>query len=94
MYARVVTATFKPATMERGLHTLQDEVRPNVTKQPGFQGWEVLIDRQTGFTQTTTRWATEAEAKAAAKEGFRERTAMLEGLLEGTTSQAVYEVVG
>src|SRR6476661_6736084 len=74
MYARVVTANFKTATMERGLHTLQDQVRPNVSKQPGFQDWEVLADRQTGVIQTTTHWASEAEARAASATILRERT--------------------
>ena len=93
MYARVVTAQFKPATMERGLHTLQDQVRPTVSKQPGFQDWEVLADRQTGFIQTTTHWASEAEARAASAAILRERTGVLDEFQAGATTTAIYEVV-
>ena len=93
MYARVVTAHFKPATMERGLHTLQDQVRPNVSRQPGFQAWEVLADRQTGFVQTTTHWASEAEAQAASAAILRERAGVLDDFREGATTTAIYEVV-
>ena len=93
MYARVVTATFKPDMIARGLLALHDAVRPHVSKQPGFRTWEVLADRRTGFTQTTTHWATEGAARDAAKASFQEGARMLDGLLEGTATQAIYEVV-
>jgi len=92
MYARVVTAQLKPAAIEQGLRTLEEQVRPNVSKQPGFQGWELLVDRKTGQMQAITRFASEAEAQAAAQGSYRERAAMLDGMLDGATTQAIFEV--
>ena len=92
MYARVVTAQLKPASIEQGLRTLEEQVRPNVSQQSGFQGWELLVDRKTGQMQAITRFASEAEAQAAAQGSYRERAAMLDGMLDGATTQAIFEV--
>lgn len=93
MYARVVTARLKLATIDRGLHILSSQVRPDVSRRPGFQGWELLVDRQTGHIQAITRWSSAIEAQGAARDGFRERTGMLDDLLEGTATETIFEIV-
>lgn len=93
MYARVVTARLKLATIDRGLQILSNQVRSDISRHPGFQGWELLVDRQTGAIQAITHWSSAIEARGAARDGFRERTGMLDNLLEGVTTETLFEVV-
>jgi len=47
MYARVITGRLKLATLDRGLTILEGQVRPHVAARPGFQRWELLVERET-----------------------------------------------
>jgi heme-degrading monooxygenase HmoA len=91
-YARVVTAQFKPATMAEGIRVMHERVQPNLTQQPGFQSWELLVDRTSGKVASVSHFATEADAQAGGDQAFQDRTAMIERYLDGSTHLDIYEV--
>lgn len=93
MYARVVTGRLKPATIDQALRLLDADIRPLLSSRPGFQGWDLLVERPTGSFQAITRWSCLVEAEGASRDGFTDRAGLLAGLLEGEVSQALFEVL-
>ncbi len=68
------------------------EIRSHVAARPGFQSWELLVERQSGQFQAVSRWGCLVEAEGASRDGFTDRAGMLGGLLEGELEQTLYEV--
>jgi hypothetical protein len=92
MYARVITGRLKLATLDRGLTILEGQVRPHVAARPGFQRWELLVERETGRFQAISHWGSLVEAEGASRDGFTDRAGMLAGLLEEGVAQTLFEV--
>lgn len=93
MYARVVTGRLNSAALERGIAVLEKQIRPHVSKRPGFQRWELLIVRASGTFQVITYWSSQVEAEGASRDGFTDRARMLDNLLEGELAQTLFEVL-
>ena len=93
MYARVVTGCLHPAALDRGLAVLEQDIRPHLSRRPGFAGWELLVDRDSGAFHAVTRWASRTEALGAARDGFQDRAGLLGGLVDGPLVQGLFEVL-
>ena len=93
MYARSVTGRLKLASLEHGLLLLDRDVRPLVGTRPGFQGWELLVDRASGRFQAVSYWGCRTEAEGAGRDGFTDRAGALASLLEGPVNQVLFEVL-
>jgi heme-degrading monooxygenase HmoA len=91
-YARVVTARFKPATIDEGIRVMNERVQPNLKHKQGFQSWELLVNRKTGNMASVSHFATEEDAQAGGDQEFQDRTAMMERFLDGSTHLEIYEV--
>ena len=65
MYARVVTAQFKPGTFDEAVDLFRDSAMPEIKQQQGFKGALLLSDPNTGKGITITLWETEADAQAS-----------------------------
>jgi hypothetical protein len=92
MFARIVTGSLRLEALDRGVAILEGQVRPHVAARPGFLGWELLIDRETGHFQALTRWGSRVEAEGASRDGFSDRAGMLTGALDGDVAQTLFEV--
>src|SRR5919202_6360637 len=93
MYARVVQSQLKAEALARGVQVVQEQVLPDLRRDPGFQGTQLLIERPTGRVVAITRYASEEAAREAQEQGFRRRVGLLEGLLAGQPSAGIYEVL-
>jgi heme-degrading monooxygenase HmoA len=91
-FARIVTAQLKPTTIDEGVRVLNEQVAPNLKQQPGFQNWELLVNRTTGKMASVSHFATEADAQAGGQAGLKERVAMIAPYLDGPTQLEIYEV--
>ncbi|HEX7101505.1 MAG TPA: hypothetical protein VF201_02565 [Nitrolancea sp.] len=91
-FARMVTAQLKPAKIDEGVRVLNEQIAPNLKKQPGFQNWELMVNRSTGKMASVSHFATEADAQAGGPSGLTEREAMVKPYLDGPSHLEIYEV--
>lgn len=91
-FARIVTGQFKPASIDEGVRVLNEKIAPNLKQQPGFQNWELLVNRTTGKMASVSHFATETDAQAGGPTGFNERVALIEPYLNGPSHLEIYEV--
>jgi len=89
----IATAQLKLVTIDRGVCALEMRVRPEISQRASLQGWGLLVDRATGHFQAITRWSSKTAALGAVRDDFNERAGALDGLLDGTASQALFEDV-
>ncbi len=91
-FARIVTGQLKPASIDEGVRLMNEMVAPNLKKQPGFQKWELLVNRETGKMASVSHFATKADAQAGGPSGLKERVSMIESHLDGPSHLEIYEV--
>lgn len=91
-FARIVTGQLKTTTIDEGVRVFNEKVTPNLKKQPGFKGSELLVNHKTGKMASVSHFATEADAQAGGQAGLKERVAMIEPYLDGPTQLEIYEV--
>jgi heme-degrading monooxygenase HmoA len=93
MYARVATVQVQVAKLDEAIRIYQEGVVPALRGQPGFEGVELLVNRDTGHGISITRWASQADQLASETSGFyREQVAKFRGLFDATPVREVYEV--
>lgn len=59
-----------PSQLEGHVEFVKHVVMPIAQKEPGFKGFQMLVDRQTGRSLGITYWENEANARAAAEQSL------------------------
>jgi len=94
MHARVVTGINKPGKIDELTNVARDSVLPAAKQQPGFKGWLVIADRDSGKVYSITLWETEDDISASEKNGyFQEQVAKVGPFLTGPPTTEHLEVV-
>lgn len=92
MYARVITATAGPDGFE-SLIRLAEKQLPGARQQPGFQGFYLLTDEETGKLINISLWQTREHMEAVARDttaGVHDESVQATGL--STPHLDTYEV--
>ncbi|HEY7034711.1 MAG TPA: antibiotic biosynthesis monooxygenase [Thermomicrobiales bacterium] len=93
MYARVATVQVRVEKLDDAIEIYREGVVSALREQPGFQGVELLVNRETGHGISITRWASEADQLASEASGFyRQQVARFRGLFDAMPVREVYEV--
>jgi heme-degrading monooxygenase HmoA len=93
MYARIAAVHVQLEKLDEAIKVYREGVVEALQDQPGFQGVELLVNRDTGHGISITRWATEADEAASESSGFyREQVARFRGLFDAMPVREVYEV--
>lgn len=66
MFAQIYAFQFDPSQAESHVKFVEQVVAPDLRRQPGFKGMQLLIDRERGRALGVSYWASEATARAAA----------------------------
>jgi hypothetical protein len=76
-YTRLTVAYGDPATADKAIKLVRDEVLPKLKGQPGFRAFAAGINRMTGRGFTSSSWATpeQREASNAVLAELRQRVA-------------------
>ena len=85
MHARIVTAQVAPDKLDQAAGAFEQQVLPSLRQERGFQRATAYADRGTGKLVVVSEYAS-AEDLAASEAGFRQRTALVAGLLSGPPS--------
>ena len=94
MHARVVTTMSKPEKIDDVIKVAQDSILPAAEQQPGFKGWLVVTDRDSGKGYSISLWETEDDMLAGEKSGYlQEQVAKLGPFLTGPPATEHLEVV-
>jgi heme-degrading monooxygenase HmoA len=94
MYARVASVKVRVERLAEAIRVYEENVVPALRAQPGFEGLELLVNRETGHGISITRWATQEAQIASETSGFyREQVAKFRGLFDASPVREVYEVV-
>ena len=94
MHARVVTAMFKQGTTDDVAKVAQDSILPAAQQQPGFKGWLVVTDRDSGKGYSISLWETEDDMLAGEESGYlQEQIAKLGPFLTGPPTTEHMEVI-
>jgi heme-degrading monooxygenase HmoA len=94
MFARVATVHVQVDKLDNAIQVYEDEVVPALQNQPGFEGVELLVNRETGHGISITRWATQADQVAGETSGFyRNQVTKFRGLFDAAPVRETYEVV-
>lgn len=94
MYARVATVHVQVDKLDEAIRVYQEGVVPALRQVPGFEGVELLVNRETGHGISITHWASQADQFASEASGFyREQVAKFRGLFDTMPVRDVYEVV-
>ena len=70
MFARVATVHVQLSKLDEAIRVYTDQVVPALQCQAGFEGVELLVNRETGHGISITRWATRADQHASERSGF------------------------
>ena len=54
MYARVTTTPISPYRLDEAIRLAEDSTMPAASKQPGFKGYLMLVDKSSGMAMTIT----------------------------------------
>ena len=65
MYARSITITGDPGSVDLGITFVRDEVMPLIATMDGCLGISMLVDRESGRTITTSSWRDEESMTAS-----------------------------
>jgi heme-degrading monooxygenase HmoA len=92
VFARVIAAQAAPENLDRTVGVAREQLQA-ARQQPGFGGFYLLIERQTGKLMTISLWATREDAQAveARAAGLRSQLTPAIGVA-GTPAVEVYEV--
>jgi heme-degrading monooxygenase HmoA len=94
MYARVSTVKVRVERVDEAIRVYEEGVVPALRAQPGFEGVELLVNRETGHGISITRWATREAQIASETSGFyREQVVKFGGLFDAMPVREAYEVV-
>lgn len=92
MFARVITAQAGPEGFDNAIRLFQQQL-PGARQQPGFQGFYVLSDIETGKLMIISLWETREHMEAVARgtaTGIHDQGAAATGLT--APSLETYEV--
>jgi hypothetical protein len=79
MYARMTRfAGLTPERIDDTLHQFQEQMLPEIERQPGYQGVIVMVNRLGGVAAAFTLWATEEDMKRSEELGMRAREQAVE----------------
>lgn len=93
MFARVATVHVQLDKLDEAIRIYDERVVPALQGQPGFEGVELLVNRETGHGISITRWATRADQLASETSGFyREQVAQFRGLFDAMPIRETYEI--
>lgn len=93
MYARVISAQFKPGSMDEINNIYEGSIVPAMKKQPGFRGANLMGNADTNMGVSTTYWETEADMIAGEASGYLQKeTAKLGPFLAAPPTNTHYEV--
>jgi heme-degrading monooxygenase HmoA len=93
MYARVAAVHVQREKLDEAIKIYREDVVTALRDVPGFEGVELLVNRDTGHGISITRWTTEADQVASEASGFyREQVAKFRGLFDAMPVRDVYEV--
>lgn len=93
MHARTVTFQSEPDRLAEGVRLYQESVVPAATRQPGFQGALLLVDRAAGRAISITLWETEADLIAGESSGYYQaQIDTLTPIITTPPTRAVFEV--
>ena len=70
MYARVPTFKVDPSRMDEVIHYFEDVTTPRLRSFHGFEGGELLVDRQTGMFRVVAHWDSR-ESLEGSREGVK-----------------------
>ncbi len=94
MFARVATVHVQLSKLDEAIRVYTDQVVPALQCQAGFEGVELLVNRETGHGISITRWATRADQHASERSGFyRDQVAKFRGLFGAMPVRETYEIV-
>lgn len=94
MHARVVTTMSRPETTDDVAKVAQDSILPAAQQQPGFKGWLVVTDRDSGKGYSISLWETEDDMLAGEESGYlQEQIAKLGPFLTGPPTTEHMEVI-
>lgn len=93
MYARVATVHVQREKLDDAIRVYDEQVVPALQEQPGFEGVELLVNRETGHGISITRWTTREAQLASETSGFyRDQVAHFRGLFDATPIREIYEI--
>lgn len=93
MHARVAAVHVQVSKLDEAIRVYREAVLPALQSQPGFEGAELLVNRETGHGISITRWATQADEIATERSGFyREQVAKFGKLFDALPVREAYEV--
>jgi heme-degrading monooxygenase HmoA len=81
MFARVITAQAGPQGFD-GIKDLAAEQLPTATQQPGFKGFYLLTNAETGQVITISLWETREQMPAGIRDQGRPETGLTPPHLE------------
>ncbi len=95
MYARVTTTQFSPYRVDEAIHNVRNHALPATQQQTGFQGFTMLVDRNTGKGIIITLWEGEEDRKVTGSnsEYYREAIGHIVPLLMEAPTVEDLEIV-
>jgi heme-degrading monooxygenase HmoA len=92
MFARVVTVVMDPDKLDAALRVAREQL-PDARQHPGFSGFSLLADRETGRFMTISLWETREHLHAMEDWAARARGSATAELGIAPPPAEVYEVV-
>ena len=95
MYARVTTTPISPYRLDEAIHISKETTLPAASKQPGFKGYLMLVDKSNGMAITITFWQDENDRQLTnpSSDYYKESISKLVPLLTAAPAVEDYEVV-
>lgn len=93
MYFRIVTIPLQAGKAEEYARIMEQVAGAAATSAQGYQGGNVLVDRQRNIGGTVTFWETREQAETFGSSAGRERVmAALRAIVAGDDHTEIYEV--
>jgi hypothetical protein len=94
MYARVTTTPISPYRLDEAIRLAEDSTMPAASKQPGFKGYLMLVDKSSGMAMTITFWQEEGDREFTGQntDYYKDSISKLIPLLCGTPVVEDFEV--
>ena len=91
MFARVITTQVAPGQLDGAITLARDQL-PAAAGQPGFRGFYLLTDAETGKVMTISLWETQEQLDAAEARAAEIRRVEAPALGAPSLSVETYEV--
>jgi quinol monooxygenase YgiN len=91
MHARVTTAKVQPGKVDEFVGVFREQVLPNLKQDKGFKNVSLFTNRQANSVVAVAVYETEENIRGA-EPAFRERVAMVAGVLAETPATEIYEL--